>query len=82
MNELFYFQEDPCLANPCVNGGTCFKVGSRGYGCSCNSNSTGYNCETSFSNCKLFRHVKIKESFLCSNFSNDMHVPKWIHLYR
>ena len=36
---------DPCLSDPCRNGGTC-TVASVNYTCSCPSGFTGMLCET------------------------------------
>ena len=38
---LLSFQTDPCIPNPCLNGGTC-DVGL----CTCTEGFTGQNCET------------------------------------
>lgn len=38
--------EQPCLPNPCLNGGTCNQVGSLGYLCQCTSTCFGNNCST------------------------------------
>ena len=37
---------NPCSANPCINGGSCQRLGSQGYFCACPSSCTGYNCST------------------------------------
>jgi hypothetical protein len=40
--------KNPCSPNPCQNGGTCSKTGSKKYSCACASGYSGTNCETPF----------------------------------
>ncbi|CAH1783112.1 unnamed protein product, partial [Owenia fusiformis] len=42
---------DPCLRNPCLNGGTCFEAKRGGYTCNCLSEWDGKNCELDFNDC-------------------------------
>ena len=48
--ELCDKAEDPCLSNPCLNGGSC--VSSKtDYECKCTSDWTGVNCEQPLGEC-------------------------------
>jgi hypothetical protein len=39
---------DPCMPNPCLNGGTCAGAGGSNYTCTCASGYSGANCQTPF----------------------------------
>ena len=45
---------DPCLGDPCQNGGTCTNISSSDYVCNCGQGFTGLNCETVVDYCTLF----------------------------
>ncbi|KAJ8412621.1 hypothetical protein AAFF_G00129570 [Aldrovandia affinis] len=42
---------DPCLREPCLNGGNCASLPSGGFECSCTSQFTGGHCETEITAC-------------------------------
>ncbi|XP_071484003.1 uncharacterized protein [Diadema antillarum] len=41
---------DPCSSNPCVQG-TCIRITSQEYQCSCNSGYAGFNCDVDIDEC-------------------------------
>ena len=53
--------EDPCLPNPCQNGGTCQSLGTYGFACLCptgclDANCTNCKCRSIASKIGLFLH--------------------------
>ena len=42
--DLFKVIDDPCFSNPCLNGGTCTRVGNS-YNCVCTEGYEGTNCD-------------------------------------
>ena len=41
----FYVLPDPCMPNPCKNGGTCVRKGKKGYKCECPDPYFGKRCQ-------------------------------------
>lgn len=37
---------DPCDANPCLNGGTCTPINTQNYTCACSNDYSGPTCQT------------------------------------
>ncbi|XP_042167184.1 protocadherin Fat 3-like [Oncorhynchus tshawytscha] len=42
---------DPCVTQPCLNGGTCKQLPSGGFRCSCSMRYTGGRCEEELTSC-------------------------------
>ena len=63
---------DPCMPNPCMNGGICCRTGLYGYNCQCSSCYSGPNCQFYNDPCAnnpcptLATCVKIISPFQCT----------------
>ncbi|XP_076799980.1 uncharacterized protein LOC143445052 isoform X4 [Clavelina lepadiformis] len=45
INAVCYVNDDSCVSDPCINGGTCILSSNKDYECLCPGNFTGKNCE-------------------------------------
>ncbi|GIX94303.1 hypothetical protein CEXT_391971 [Caerostris extrusa] len=63
--------DNPCMINPCLNGGTCSELNSTS-SCECTPGWTGAHCEININEC---------ESSPCSNGGTCVDLVKWLSLH-
>ena len=56
---------DPCVSNPCSNGGTCTKISVTDFRCTCHGGYAGVLCDSEVDHC---RHSPCRNGGTCTSF--------------
>ena len=59
---------DPCLSNPCSNGGSCASLNTANYTCQCPTSYCGGNCQIGLYIVQLLKKINYMQKLKCFTF--------------